>query len=143
MQKRPGRKALIILSDGVDTTSNAALDAAINAAHRADTLIYTIHFLDEDILRRSPMAQGHPEARIPFENGRRVLERMSDETGGASFDSRRPLDGVFDAIEQELRNQYSIGYKPGKAATPGEFRKVRLTTTTKGYTVQTRKGYFG
>jgi VWFA-related protein len=69
---------------------------------------------------------------------------MSLETGAHFFEvSRRmPLDKVYEALEEELRSQYSIGYTPDAKAASGEFRRIRLTTKQRTLIVQTRQGYY-
>jgi VWFA-related protein len=139
MRKQHGRKALIILSDGVDTGSKETLFGAIESSQRADTLVYSILFEDRDGFGGSRWGGG----RMGERDGRKVLQRISGETGGHYFEvSRRmPLEKVFEALEEELRTQYSIGYTPGAAASR-EFRRIHLTTRHKGLVVQTREGYY-
>jgi len=88
-----GRKALVRLTDGVDTGSDASLNSAIEAALKADTLIHSTLSAD-----RGYYALG--------ENGRKVLMEMSKETGGRFFEvsKKEPLDHIFGAIEEELRS---------------------------------------
>ena len=85
-------------------------------------------------------------ARMPASrpDGRKVLERLSKETGGGFFAVSRktPIDRIFIGIEEDLRNQYSLGYTSDKAAAEGEFRKIRLTVKQKGLIVQARDGYY-
>jgi VWFA-related protein len=164
MQKQHGRKALIILSDGVDTGSKLTLTRAIEAAQRANTLVYSILFSDKDAYgggyggypggmgggmgrhggggmgRGGPM--GYPQQSLP--NGKKVLEQISRETGGRFFEvsKKQPIDQIYASIEEELRNQYSLGYSPDKSdAAPG-YHKIHLTTTQKDLLVQTRDGYY-
>jgi VWFA-related protein len=164
MQKQHGRKALIILSDGVDTGSKLTLTRAIEAAQRANTLVYSILFSDKDAYgggyggypggmgggmgrhggggmgRGGPT--GYPQQSLP--NGKKVLEQISRETGGRFFEvsKKQPIDQIYASIEEELRNQYSLGYSPDKSdAAPG-YHKIHLTTTQKDLLVQTRDGYY-
>ncbi len=162
MQKQQGRKALIILSDGVDTGSKVTLSRAIEAAQRANTLVYSILFSDKDAYgggyggypggmgggmgrhggmgRGGPM--GYPQQSHP--DGKKVLEQISKETGGRFFEvsKKQSIDQIYASIEEELRNQYSLGYSPDKAdATPG-YHKIHVTTTQKDLVVQTRDGYY-
>ena len=124
MMKQQGRKALIVISDGGENGSDASLMESIDAAHRADTLIYSILF-------------GGTE-------GRGNLERMSRETGGGYFEpsKRFGIDQVFDAIQDELRGQYNIGYVSDVQVRISEFRKLQVNTTRKGLTVQARQKYW-
>jgi VWFA-related protein len=133
MKKQTGRKALIVLTDGVDNGSYDTLQDAVDAAQRADTLVYSILYAD-------------PGAYGPFGGGGgdRVLRRMSEETGGGYFEvsKKLPVDRIFDIIEQELRNQYNIGYVSDKPAVVSEFRAIQLTAAQKGLTVQARRQYW-
>jgi len=134
MKKEPGRKALIVLSDGVDSSSDQTLPSAIEAALRADTLLYTIFFTDPGFYS---LSFGAP-------NGRAVMSRLAKETGGGFFEVTKKLsiDQIFTAIEQELRSQYSIGYVSDIPVGYPAFRKIQLTTKEKGMIVQTRDGYW-
>ena len=128
MKSLTGRKALIVLSDGEDYGSQATIAAAIEAAQRSDTLIYSILFTD------TGYGGGH---------GRGVLARMSRETGGGFFEVSKKLgiDAVFDLIQEELRSQYSMGYVSDVPVRISEFRKLQLTTRQKGLVVQARDRY--
>ena len=139
-----GRKALIVLSDGYDTASAASLAAAVEAAQRADTLVYSIRFLDRDIF-----AFEVPESRggspVPRE-GRKALERIAKETGGGFFDlsAADTLEKIYGRIEDELRNQYSLGFTPAqnREKSRESYRKIRVSVKRKGLTVQARDGYY-
>src|SRR5687767_10806542 len=139
MKKQSGRKALIVLSDGEDNGSKETLMNAVESAQRTDTLVYSILFEDPytDLrLNRGRLGRGP--------DGRQVLDRISRETGGRLFEvSRRmPIEKVFAAIEEDLRNQYSLGYSPEGSDTAGGYRRIRVTTKQKGLIVQTREGYY-
>jgi VWFA-related protein len=129
MAKQQGRKALILLTDGDDNGSEATLAAAIEAAQRADTLIFSILFSDAGI--------GHGP-------GQYILQHLSRETGGGYFEvsKKQNIDQIFDAIQDELRSQYSLGYVSDRPPTIGEFRKIQLKLATPGLTVQARNRYF-
>jgi VWFA-related protein len=140
MRKRQGRKALILLTDGVDNGSKVSLSSAIEAAQRADTLVYSILFagLEGRAFGRGRSRGG--ESR----DGRRVLEQMSRETGGGFFEvsSGETIDQIYDRIEEELRNQYSLGYSPEKTNSGSGFRSISVTVKPRGMIVQTRQGYY-
>jgi VWFA-related protein len=129
MAKQQGRKALILLTDGDDNGSEATLAAAIEAAQRADTLIFSILFSDAGI--------GHGP-------GQYILQHLSRETGGGYFEvsKKQNIDQIFDAIQDELRSQYSLGYVSDRPPAIGEFRKIQLKLATPGLTVQARNRYF-
>jgi len=135
-----GRKALIVLSDGYDTSSSATLNVAVETAQRADALVYSIRFLDRDVFafQVSPSQGGSP---VPRE-GRKALEQIAKETGGAYFDltASETLGKIYARIEDELRNQYSLGFTPA-SKRPG-YRKLRVSVRQKGLSVQARDGYF-
>jgi len=133
MKKQSGRKALIVLSDGVDVGSYGTLQDAVEAALRADTLIYSILYSD-------------PGAYGPFGggDGKHVLERMSNESGGSFFEvsKKQTVDRIFAIMQDELRNQYSLGYVSDKPVTISEFRTIQLTAKQKGLLVQARHQYW-
>jgi VWFA-related protein len=134
MQPQTGRKALIVLTDGVDTGSQATIAEAIEAAQKADTLIYSILFSDE----------GYYGIFSGGADGRNVLVRMSRETGGGFFEvsKKQSLDDIFTQLQEELRSQYNIGYVSDQPVSISEFRKIQLTTHQKGLTVQARSRYW-
>ena len=133
MKNLQNRKALIVLTDGVDTGSEASLADAVEAAQRADTLVYSILFSD-------PGAYGIFEPG----NGRKALERISRETGGGLFEVTKKLgiEQIFSAIEDELRSQYSLGFVSDTPVRISEYRKLQLTTRQKGLVVQARDRYW-
>jgi VWFA-related protein len=133
MRHQKGRKALIVLSDGVDLGSQNSLQDAVDASLRADTLVYSILYSD-------PGAYG----LFGGGDGRRVLERMSADTGGSYFEvsKKRPVDEIFDILQAELRNQYSLGYVSDQPVTLSGFRAIALTTRQKGLIVQARHRYW-
>jgi VWFA-related protein len=135
MANQLNRKALIVMTDGVDTGSESSLAAAIEAAQRSDTLIYSIEFSDEGYYGGFP-GMGP--------DGRGVLQRMAKDTGGSYYavTKKRSIDQIFDAIQTELRSQYSIGYVSDEPVRISEFRKLQLTTDRKGVALQYRDRYW-
>jgi VWFA-related protein len=135
MANQLNRKALIVRTDGVDTGSESSLAAAIEAAQRSDTLIYSIEFSDEGYYGGFP-GMGP--------DGRGVLQRMAKDTGGSYYavTKKRSIDQIFDAIQTELRSQYSIGYVSDEPVRISEFRKLQLTTDRKGVALQYRDRYW-
>ena len=133
-RKLTGRKALIVLSDGVDFGSDGTLEEAVDAALRADTLVYSILYSDPGAY--GILGGGH--------DGRRVLERMSNESGGGFFEvsKKQTIDQILDIVQEELRTQYSIGYVSDKPATISEFRAIQLSVKAKGLIVQARRRYW-
>jgi VWFA-related protein len=164
MKKQTGRKALILLTDGVDNGSKVSLSTAIESAQRADTLVYSVLFADPDAYgggynqgpprmgggRRGGYGGGggggrgrYPQQSHP--DGKKILERLSRETGGGFFEvtKKQPIEQIYDRIEEELRNQYSLGYTSTTADAAGGFRKIHVSTPKqKSLIVQTRDGYY-
>jgi len=148
MRKQQGRKALILLTDGVDTGSKLTLAEAIASAQRADTLVYGILFSDSQAYgnqgvfggmnRRGGMGGPGPA------DGKKVLEQMSRETGGRFYEVSKkiPIDKVYSDIEEDLRNQYSLGYTPVRTEDDRSYHHIHLTTKRKELVVQTREGYY-
>jgi Ca-activated chloride channel family protein len=122
------RKVIILLSDGDDDQSHATLDDAVKMCQRADTTIYAISTND------SPSR----------DRGDDVLKAMATVTGGRAFYPPRmeQVANSFQSIQEELRSQYSLVYKPANFKADGAFRPVYLTTYDRGYKVWVQKGYF-
>ena len=141
MRKQKGRKAFILLSDGVSFLDKASIGTAIEYTQRADTIIYSILFA-ESIRPYQPL-RGAVEA-ITSEHGKKVMHRLARETGGAYFEvsQNNPIEKIYAAIEDALRNQYSIGYLPQQPGKTGEYRRIKLNTKRPGLIVQTRDGYY-
>ena len=160
MLKQQGRKALIILSDGVDRGSKESLESAIASAQHADTLVYSVLFEDDEAygdhggFGHAGMGRGgmggpgwpgggrrYPQEERP--DGKKVLERISRETGGNFFKTskKEPIEAIYSSIQEELRNQYSLGFTPDKT-DPAGYHKILLTTRQKDNTVQTRDGFY-
>ncbi len=163
MKKQQGRKAVFVLSDGVDTGSRVTLNDAIESAQRADTLIYAIRFFDKN--QQNPRSLGTagggrrrggrggigfpggnpgplPRRAEGVADGKKVLQRMAAETGGGYYEvsEKRTLGDIYTLIEEELRNQYSLGFAPDKSVAG--FHKLRISVKDKGMTAQARSGYY-
>jgi VWFA-related protein len=153
MKKQSGRKALIMLTDGVDNGSKVSLSSAIESAQRADTLVYSILFSDRDAYggggfggggmggRGRGGRGGPPRRQEERPDGKKILQRLSKETGGGFFEvsKKQTIDKIYDQIQEELRNQYSLGYTPDAGSG---YRKIQLTVKKKDLIVQTRDGYY-
>jgi VWFA-related protein len=159
MKKQTGRKALIVLSDGDDRGSKETLLTAIETAQRADTIIYSILFKDDENHsfgggfggiggmggRRGGPGGGRSRApQEPRVDGKKILEQMSRETGGRLFEvsGKQTVEKIYAQIEEDLRNQYSLGYTPDRT-DPGEgFHKISVKTKQKDLVVHAREEYY-
>jgi len=130
MSGQRNRKAMIILSDGGDNGSDETLNSAIEAAQRADTLIYSILFADP--------AYGYEG------EGKTAMQRLAKETGGSFFEvsKKHRIDEIYGIIEQELRSQYNLGFVSDQPVRVSEFRKLQLTTDHKDLVVDARDRYW-
>lgn len=165
MKKQQGRKALIVLSDGDDRGSKESLQGAIEAAQRADTVVYSILFADKNQDNRGFGGPGGGMGRHggwpgggfpggggghggspqePRVNGKKILDQISKETGGRLFEvsKKQAIDQIYDSIAEELRTQYNLGYTPDKANSETGYHKVNLAAKQKDLVVQTRDGYY-
>lgn len=133
-----GRKAIVLISDGVDVGSKKRLEEAIQSAQLADAIIYAIRYFDPASYR--PLSGGPESAPAAF--GAEALKKIADGTGGRLFEAAeaKALDRVFREIEEELRNQYSIGYSPANGGRG--FRAIRLRVKDESLDVRTRPGYY-
>lgn len=131
MRGEVGRKAIVLITDGQDQGSRTKIGEAIEAAQKADSIIYSIQFIDN---RFYGMGYG----------GDGDLKRMSEETGGRLFrvDRKHTLDDIFREIQEEMRSQYAISYAPANAAKDGAYRRIEIRTKDKDLRVQARKGYY-
>lgn len=133
MSSQQNRKAMIILSDGGDNGSDETLESAIEAAQRADTIIYSILFAD-------PAYQG------PFGGGegRSAMMQLAKQTGGSFFEvsKKQNINQIYSIIEQELRSQYNLGFVSDQPVRVSEFRNLQLTTKRKDLIVQARDRYW-
>jgi VWFA-related protein len=141
MKKQQGRKAFVVLSDGVDVHSKTTIVTAIEFAQQADTIIHSILFNKWPAIEDpgSAVLKAIYDAR-----GKHAMQRLARETGGAYFEVSRnnAIEKIYASIEEQLRNQYSIGYTPDRKDGGGRYRRVRLTTRLPGLIAQTRVGYY-
>ena len=127
-QTGPVRRAIILLSDGDDNLSHVTREEAIDMAARAEVIVYTI----------STNISGMKG------KGDKVLERIADATGGRAFFpfQMRDVSDAFLSIQEELRSQYAVAYKPASFAADGRYRTIEILAQEKGLKVRTRKGYY-
>jgi Ca-activated chloride channel family protein len=124
----PIRKAIVVVSDGEDNQSEYTRAQAIEMAQRAEVLIYAISTDDSGLILR----------------GDKVLEDLASATGGRAFFPYKMKDITksFAAIEDELRSQYDVSYKPADFDADGRFRSIQITALKKDLQVRARRGYF-
>jgi VWFA-related protein len=124
------RKAIILLSDGDDNQSRVTREEAIEMAQRAELIIYTI----------STNTNGYRE------KGDKVLERFAEQTGGRAFFPFKieEVSNAFAEIEDELRSQYAVAYKPADFIADGSFRSIEIEPQgkRKDVRIRARKGYY-
>jgi|HubBroStandDraft_5_1064220.scaffolds.fasta_scaffold74793_3 VWFA-related protein len=133
MTAQRNRKAMIILSDGGDNGSDETLASAIEAALRADTIIYSILFSD------ATFYGGYGDG-----GGKTAMQRLARETGGGYFEVSKKLSigQIYGIIENELRSQYNLGFVSDQPVRISEFRNLQLTVKRKDLVVQARDRYW-
>jgi VWFA-related protein len=139
LESEAERKAIIVISDGEDTTSKLKFNDALRAAHNSDTIVYAIFNSARNsfpYFRRGRPGSGGGDIG--------ALRKLSAETGGATFalNNDNTFGRIFDQIAQELRSQYSLGYFSTNTARDGKFREIKIVPRNSGYTVRARKGYY-
>ena len=122
------RRAIILLSDGEDNQSRVSREEAVEMAQRAEVIIYTISTNTSGLKLR----------------GDKILEHFADETGGKAFFPFKIQDvaDAFSQIQDELRSQYAVAYKPADFTANGQYRKIEIMADNKKYKVRARKGYY-
>lgn len=125
---RPVRKAIVIVSDGEDNQSEFSKAQAIEMAQRAEVIIYAISTDDSGLVMR----------------GDKVLEQLAEATGGRAFFpfKMKDITHSFAAIQDELRSQYVVSYKPANFDADGRYRSIEISSLKKDLQVRARKGYF-
>jgi Ca-activated chloride channel family protein len=126
------REAIVVLSDGDDTSSLVAYDEVLDLAKRSETAIYAIGLKQNDGGRRD------------FKEAEFVLKQLSQETGGRAFypGSVAELPKIYELISQELSSQYAIGYVSKNAARNGAWRRLSVRVNRPGLIGRTRQGYY-
>jgi VWFA-related protein len=124
----PVRKAIVVVSDGEDNQSEYTRAEAIEMAQRAEVIIYAISTDDSGLILR----------------GDRVLEQLASATGGRAFFpfKMKDITRSFAAIEDELRSQYIVSYRPADFDADGRYRSIEISALKKDLQVRARKGYF-
>ncbi len=127
------RQAIVVLSDGEDTTSLVNFEEVMELAKRSETAVYTIGLQPRDVTA----LRGFREAEF-------VLRQFAQETGGRSFfvQKAEELTGVYAQIAEELSHQYTVGYTPKNTRRDGAWRKLLVQVTRPNVTVRTKRGYY-
>jgi VWFA-related protein len=123
------RRAIILLSDGDDNQSHVTREEAIEMAERAEVVVYTI---STNLMGSG----GH--------HGDKILERIAEATGGRSYVPFQLTEvaNAFASIQEELRSQYAVSYKPADFRPDGRFRTIEISAKQKGLRVRSRRGYY-
>lgn len=127
------RQAVIVLSDGEDTSSLLGYEEVLDLAKRSETVIYAIGL-------RSP----RQETGKGFREAEFVLRTLSQETGGRAFfpDQAAQLPAIYDQISEELASQYTIGYTSNNQRRDGRWRRIVVRLDRQGLTARTKQGYY-
>jgi Ca-activated chloride channel family protein len=129
----PRRRAIVVLSDGADTSSLVTFEEVLDLASRSDTVIYTIGL-------------GAPEPARPGngDEGQFVLRRLAQQTGGRAFFPQqiKELAGVYRDIREELSSQYSMAYESSVGIRDGQWRRIAVRVNRPSVVVRTRQGYY-
>lgn len=126
------RKVIVVFSDGEENSSEHDLLDAIEAAENNDVLIYAVRYTE--------LEHGQMNARDRY--GVRVLDHLTSQTGGRSFDAHSNLQQAFSEIADDLRSLYELAYQSTNHEHDGTYRKVVIRTTQPGLTVRARTGYY-
>src|SRR5713226_8052242 len=130
LQKEVGRKAMVLITDGVDVGSRLKKEAAIESAQKSDAIIYGIYYVDHAAyFGMGGFGTGASDA---------ALKQMSDDTGGRLLrvDRKHTLNDIFTQIQEEMRSQYAIGFTSTNPTKDGSFRRLDLRTHDKNQKVQ-------
>jgi Ca-activated chloride channel family protein len=127
------RQAIVVLSDGDDTSSMMPYEEVLDLAKRSETAIYAIGLRQNDM--------GRPR----FKEAEFVLRQLSQETGGRAFfiNSVTELPKIYQHISEELASQYSLAYTSKNRVRNGAWRRIDVRVSRPGLTARTRRGYFG
>ena len=131
--KQPGRRAIVVLTDGDDNGSTYSLSEAIRQAQLADTAVYSVMYTSQAL---TGVSSAHPY-------GVDVMRQISQATGGRIFvvSPQLPIAKIFQQIEEDMRSQYRFGFTPAPSK-PLQFHMLDLKTVDKTMTLQTRTGYY-
>ena len=127
------RQAIVVLSDGEDTSSLVPFEEVLDLAKRSEVIVYTIGIRGRDL-----GARGFPEAEF-------VLKQFAQETGGRAFfpTGAAELDVIYAQIADELASQYALAYSSRNPRRDGQWRRIVVRTTKPALAARTKQGYFG
>jgi VWFA-related protein len=125
-RSEPNRRALVLITDGEDNASQGQLDDAIDVALQSDVVIFVLN------------------TNLNPESTDRGLQKLAENTGGTLLHAagERALKSAFRRVNQQLRSQYLLGYKPRRLQTDRNFHRIRLTSHKFGLHIYCRKGYY-
>ena len=131
------RQAIVLLSDGQDTTSVIPYDDVLDLAKRSEVVVYAIALQDK------PDGTGRNESA--WQENQYVLGQLTTSTGGKAFAVTDPsaLPAIYSQIADELSNQYTIGYASKSTRRDGAWRRILVRVTRPNMTARTKAGYFG
>ena len=132
LSKETGRKAMILLTDGQDEGSRLKIQDAIEAAQKADSIVYVLLCADRGFYG----GFGY--------SGESEMRKLTEQTGGRVINVGNKFDKLreaFDQIAAELRSQYNIGYTPTNPNQDGTYRKIEIKNK-QNYKIQARSGYY-
>ena len=135
-----GRRAVVVITDGIDTASTKTPDEVIARSRALDVPIYAVSVLSPLDDPRSPLFAGRVRTAVATA-GSVLLARYAHMSGGAAFavSDFKGLKAAADKISGELKHQYRLGYDP--PAGPPHFRRIEVRSTRKGVVIRTRSGY--
>ena len=129
------RQAIVVLSDGEDTSSLVSFDEVLELAKRSETAIYSIGL----------RSRGPERVRGSFNESDFVLRQLAQETGGKAYFARvaSELSGIYEQISDELSSQYMVGYSSKNPKRDGAWRRIVVRVTGASATARTKQGYYG
>jgi Ca-activated chloride channel family protein len=127
------RQAIVVLSDGDDTSSLVEYEEVRDVARRSETVIYAVG-----------LKQGNTSSRVEFKEAEFVLKQLSTDTGGRAFfpTAVSELPAIYQQISEELANQYTMAYSSKNPLRNGAWRRIMVRVAREGVLTRTRQGYF-
>lgn len=148
LQQIKGRKAIVLLTDGVDTQSRkSSYNKTVREAEESDVLIFPIHYNTFNDTINNPQAMGgatRQQIANEYALGRQYLKDLADNTGGTVFKAAATADGLneaFEGIAEELRSQYQIGYYPTETGKAQQRKQIRVRVNRPNLIVKARDSY--